>query len=164
MELVVIKNSAKPDNKLFWSCLILLDFFTLFQIICPALQSNELNVLRVSKMTLQRDGHSYTPWKSQINFCFSDVFRRYRNGNAVPVSLLFAIQPAYKPGKSLVDFKQYMPAGLPFSPAELCKTLKVIFFDLLLSVLMKYFSSTFARVSCSRAKLLFSLSLSKYMM
>ena len=61
MELVVIKNSAKPDNKLFWSCLILLDFFTLFQTICPALQSNELNVLRVSKMTLQRDDHSYTP-------------------------------------------------------------------------------------------------------
>ena len=114
MELIVIKNSAKPDNKLFWSCLILFDFFTLFQTICPALQSNELNVLRVSKMTLQRDDHSYTPWKSQRNFCFSDVFRRYRNGNAVPVSLLFAIHSAYKPSKSLVDFKQVHAGWITF--------------------------------------------------
>ena len=76
----------------------------------------------------------------------------------------FGIYPSYiRSANSFLTLTKYMTTELPFSPAELCKTLNFIFFDLSLFVLMKYFSSTFARVSCSRAKLLFSLSPSKYM-
>ena len=98
----------------------------------------------------------------------TSVFLTFSGGIEMEMPFLCPYYLPYNQHTNLVKVQlilyKCMPVGLPFSPAELCKTLNVIFFNLLLSVLMKYFSSTFARVSCSRAKLLFSLSPSKCMM
>ena len=34
---IAVRNYAKNDSKMFWHCSNLLKFFSLFQIICPAL-------------------------------------------------------------------------------------------------------------------------------